>query len=444
MASAPHSPRIASSRRVPEASRADHHSVDHTHASHSDPRSQHMKLAYIDCIAGASGDMLLGALLDAGLPRETLEAALAGLPNAEHFHLHVKKVSKNGFGATKVDVHAHDHAPERKLADLLDVVAQSSLPERVKQRAARVFRRICEVEAGIHGMSVDDVHLHEVGGIDAIVDIVGVLAGFDALGVEQVVVSPLPMGRGFVTGAHGQIPLPAPATLGLLRGVPLVGSTIDKELVTPTGAALLTELATAWGPLPAMTLHDIGYGAGTRDLPIPNVLRLMLGEAAVGGVHASDAAAPWTSETITVLETNLDNERGEAIGHLSRRLMAAGALDVMVTPAQMKKDRPAHLLKVLARPDDADRLERLMFEESHTLGIRRTDTRRDALPRAHETVQTKYGPIRVKLITLPDGSRRVAPEYEDCAAAAEAHRAPLAVVTHAAEHAGQHAFGVEH
>lgn len=403
-----------------------------------------MKIAYIDCIAGASGDMLLGALIDAGLPRATLEASLSTLPNAAHFHLHVKKLSKNGFGATKVDVHAHDHAPERKLADLLDIVATSGLSDTVKGRASRVFRRVCEVEAGIHGMSIDDVHLHEVGGIDAIVDVVGVLAGFEALGVERVVVSPLPMGRGFVTGAHGQIPLPAPATVGLLRGVPVVGSTIDKELVTPTGAALLTELANAWGPLPAMTLREVGYGAGTRDLGIPNVLRLMLGDAATGTVHADGASAPWISETVTVLETNLDNERGEAVGHVSRRLMAEGALDVIVTAAQMKKDRPAQVLKVLVRPEDADRLERLVFEETNTLGVRRMDTRRDALPRQHDAVETKYGRIRVKLITRPDGTRRISAEYDDCAAAAAAHGVPLATVTHAAEHAGMHAFGVPH
>lgn len=403
-----------------------------------------MKIAYIDCIAGASGDMLLGALIDAGLPRAALEEELARLPNAADFHLHVKKVSKNGFGATKVDVHAHDHAPERRLADLLAVVEASTLSARVQERAARIFRRICEVEAGIHGMPVEEVHLHEVGGIDAIVDIVGVLAGFERLGVEHVVVSPLPMGRGFVTGAHGQIPLPAPATLGLLRGVPLVGSAIDRELVTPTGAALLTELANAWGPLPAMTLREVGYGAGTRDLAIPNVLRLMLGDATDGTVHAPGAAAPWISETVTVLETNLDNERGEAVGHVARRLMAAGALDVVIIPAQMKKDRPAQVLKVLAKPEDADRLERLLFDETNTLGVRRSDTRRDALPREHDAVDTKFGRIRVKLVTRPDGTRRVSAEHDDCAAAAEAHGVPLATVTHAAEHAGQHRFGLEH
>lgn len=394
-----------------------------------------MKTCYIDCIAGASGDMLLGALIDAGLPAAALEAQLAKL-HLDDFHLHISKVSKNGFGATKVDVHVHDHAPERHLCDIRQVVENSDVSDHVKQRALRVFTRICEVEAAIHGMPVEQVHLHEVGGVDAIVDVVGVLVGFDLLEIERVVVSPLPMGRGFVTGAHGRIPLPAPATLGLLKGVPLQGSLIDMELVTPTGAALLTELADAWGVLPHMTLTGCGYGAGTRDLVIPNVVRLMIGQAAGDG--------PWLTETITVLETHLDNERGETIGHACRRLMSEGALDVVTMPAQMKKDRPAQILKVLAKPEDADRLEKILFEETTTLGIRRNDTRRDSLPRSFDTVETRYGTITVKLARLPDGGLRATPEYEDCRKAAETHQASLHAVTHEAEHAAAHKFGIPH
>ncbi len=331
-----------------------------------------MKTAYFDCIGGASGDMLLGALIDAGLPVAALEGELAKL-HLEDFHLHVAKVSKNAFAATKVDVHVHDHAPERHLREIREIVEKSDVSSGVKERAMRVFTRICEVEAGIHGMSVDDVHLHEVGGVDAIVDVVGVLAAVELLEIKRVVVSPLPMGRGFIHGAHGQIPLPAPATLGLLKGVPLCGSPLDVEFVTPTGAALLVELADAWGPLPAMTLREIGYGAGTRDLPIPNVLRVMLGEAS--------AAGPWLSETVTVLETNLDNDRGEVIGHALQRLRAEGALDVTAIPAQMKKDRPAHLIKVLARPADADRAARSAPRRGGALCARAARGERDA-PRA--------------------------------------------------------------
>lgn len=394
-----------------------------------------MKTAYFDCIGGASGDMLLGALIDAGLPVAALEGELAKL-HLEDFHLHVAKVSKNAFAATKVDVHVHDHAPERHLREIREIVEKSDVSSGVKERAMRVFTRICEVEAGIHGMSVDDVHLHEVGGVDAIVDVVGVLAAVELLEIKRVVVSPLPMGRGFIHGAHGQIPLPAPATLGLLKGVPLCGSPLDVEFVTPTGAALLVELADAWGPLPAMTLREIGYGAGTRDLPIPNVLRVMLGEAS--------AAGPWLSETVTVLETNLDNDRGEVIGHALQRLRAEGALDVTAIPAQMKKDRPAHLIKVLARPADADRLEHILFEETSTLGIRRSDLRRDFLHRRFDSVETRFGPIQVKVATLPSGRLRATPEYEDCRKAAEKHGVTLQQVTHEAEHAAAHKFGIPH
>lgn len=395
-----------------------------------------MITAYIDCIAGASGDMLLGALVDAGLPPATLEAELAKL-GIDGFHLHVRRVSKNGFGAAKVDVETDDHAPERRLRDIVAVVANSTVADPVKQRAARVFTRICEAEAAIHGLPANDVHLHEVGGIDAIVDVVGVLAGVAALGIARVVVSPVPLGRGFVDGAHGRIPLPAPATVALLRGAPVHGSAIDAELVTPTGAALLAELADAWGPLPAMTLTAVGYGAGTRDLPVPNVVRILLGEAPPAG-------AGWVSETITVLETNLDDDRGETIGHAVRRLLAEGALDVVTLPAQMKKDRPASVVKVLARPADADRLERVLFEETSTLGVRRGETRRDALPRRCETVATRFGPVAVKLAVLPGGTLRATPEYEDCRKAAAAHGVPLRVVQQEADHAAAHQFGIAH
>ena len=394
-----------------------------------------MKIAYFDCIGGASGDMLLGALVDAGLPAATLEAELAKLHLAD-FHLHVSKVSKNGFGATKIDVHAHDDSPERHLRDIRTIVEKSGVSEKVKERALRVFTRICEVEAGIHGQSIDTVHLHEVGGVDAIIDVVGVLAGVECLGLERIVVSALPMGRGFIKGAHGQIPLPAPATLGLLKGVPVYGSPIEKELVTPTGAALLVELADAWGTLPAMTLTSVGYGAGTRDLIIPNVVRLMVGETSSTG--------PWLSETITVLETHIDNDRGETLGHTVERLMAAGALDVVTQPAQMKKNRPAHVFTVLTRVEDADRLAGIIFKETSTLGIRRTDTRRDALHRHMETVNTAYGPINVKVAQLPDGGVRATAEFEDCRKAAEAHGVSLRAVTQEAEHIAAHRFGIPH
>jgi len=335
-----------------------------------------------------------------------------------------------------VDVHVCDVAPERHLREIREVVENSGVSQSVKERALRVFTRICESEAAIHGMSVEDVHLHEVGGVDAIVDVVGVLAGFEMLGIGRVVVSPLPMGRGFIRGAHGMIPLPAPATVALLKGVPVCGSPVEAELVTPTGAALLVELADDWGGLPTMTVEAVGYGAGTRDLAIPNVVRLIIGGAS--------ARAAWDTETIVMLETNLDDDRGETIGHAARRLLAEGALDVITIPAHMKKDRPASIVQVMSRPEDADRLETILFEETATLGIRRTETRRDALPRTMDRVVTRYGEIAVKLARLPNGGLRATPEYEDCRKAAEVASVPLRQVQQEAEHAAARKFGISH
>lgn len=394
-----------------------------------------MKTAYFDCIAGASGDMILGALVDAGLPAGELETELAKL-HLKDFHLHVGAVMKNCFAATKVEVHVHDDAPERHLADLRKVVEESDLSDRVKERAVRIFTRICEAEAAIHNSSVDKVHLHEVGGVDAIVDVCGALAGLEALGVERVHASAFPLGRGFIHGAHGQIPLPAPAALALMKGCPIVGSPIDAELVTPTGAAVISEVADGFGPIPAMNLEAIGYGAGTRDLGIPNVLRLVLGEsAAVNGT---------VTETLTLLETNLDDESPELTGHVSERLMEAGALDVTILPAQMKKNRPGVVLQVLAKSQQASELEEIVFRESSTLGVRRSEVQRDSLPRRMETVDTRFGKIRVKVATLPDGQAKVFPEFEDCRQAARHANAAVREVYKEAEHMAAHALGLPH
>ncbi len=237
-----------------------------------------MKTAYFDCIAGASGDMILGALVDAGLPLETLRERLNALHLAD-FDLRARRVAKNAFAAVKVDVIVADNVPERRLTDIEAIVMNSDLAPEIKERAVAIFRRMGAAEANIHGTTMADVHLHELGGVDTIVDVVGALVGLDELGIEQVIVSPFPLGRGFIWGAHGQIPLPAPATAALLKGAPVVGSPLEGETVTPTGAALLTSLAASFGPIPAMTLQALGYGAGSRDLPIPNVIRVLIGEA---------------------------------------------------------------------------------------------------------------------------------------------------------------------
>ncbi|MDP0491731.1 MAG: nickel pincer cofactor biosynthesis protein LarC [Verrucomicrobiota bacterium JB023] len=394
-----------------------------------------MKTAYFDLISGASGDMLLGALIDAGLPAATLEAELAKL-HLDDFHLHTKKVLKNCFSATKVDVHVHDHTPERHLADLQKVVNDSHLSAFVKEKANRIFYRICEAEAAIHNSDVNKVHLHEVGGVDAIVDVCGVLAGLEALGIERIIVSPFPLGRGFVFGAHGEIPLPAPAALSLLKGCPITGSPVEKELVTPTGAAILSEVADGYGPIPPMTLGSIGYGAGTADFKYPNVLRLILGD--------SEQTGGLITETLVQLETNIDDESPEVIGHVSRLLMDQGALDVSVLPAQMKKDRPGILLQILAKPSHADTLQNVLLAETTTLGVRRSEVRRDSLPRRIETLDTPHGPIRIKIAELPNHPAKVIPEYEDCRVAAEKSGTPLRDIYHQVQHDAAHHFHLPH
>ena len=394
-----------------------------------------MKTAYFDLVSGASGDMILGALVDAGLPAETLSAELAKL-HLDDFHLHTKKVLKNCFSATKVDVHVHDHAPERHLADLQKVVNDSHLSDKVKEKANRIFHRICEAEAAIHNSEVDKVHLHEVGGVDAIVDVCGALAGLEALGIERIIVSPFPLGRGFVFGAHGEIPLPAPAALSLLKGCPITGSPIEKELVTPTGAAILSEVADGYGPIPSMTLNAIGYGAGTADFKYPNVLRLILGD--------SEQSEGLITETLVQLESNLDDESPEVVGHVSRLLMEQGALDVAALPAQMKKDRPGILIQVLAKPAHADSLQATLLAQTTTLGVRRSEVRRDSLPRRTETVETKYGSIRIKIAEVPGQAAKIIPEYEDCRTASEKTKRPLSEIYHAAKHEAAHALHLPH
>lgn len=385
-----------------------------------------MRIAYFDCIGGASGDMILAALLDAGLAEETLRARLAGL-HLKEFELTVRRVQKNGFSAAKVDVHVADDVPERHLADIEAILAASDLAPAIRAQASAIFRRLAEVEAGIHGTTLDHVHLHELGGVDTIVDVVGCLVGLDALGIERVYASPLPLGRGFIAGAHGQIPLPAPATVALLKGVPVVGSDIAKELVTPTAAALLSALAAGFGPIPAMTLAAVGYGAGGRDLPIPNLLRLLIGDQA--------APAHLGVESVVVLETNIDDLNPQVYDYVMARLFKAGALDVFLSPIQMKKNRPGTLLRVICRPDDTGPLTDILLAETSTLGVRYQIMSRLSLRREVRTVETPYGAVRVKIALLGDGTRRAAPEYDDCRRLAEETGATLREIYRAAERA---------
>jgi len=383
-----------------------------------------VKIAYFDCIVGASGDMILGALVDAGLPEDTL----IRLPDRLHMpelKLRVQRVVKGSINATKVDVLVGADVPERRLAEIEAILDGSELQAHIQTKARGIFRRLAEVEAGIHGMPVEQVHLHELGGVDTVADVVGALVGLDALGIERVYVSPLPLGRGMIESAHGALPQPAPATLALLQGVPVMGSDLPYELVTPTGAAILTAIASGFGPIPPMTLSAVGYGAGGYDLPIPNVLRLLVGEQASAGAE--------TVETLVLLETNIDDSNPEIYDYVVERLLAAGALDVFLAPIQMKKNRPATMLSVLCHPAEADALTAILYAETSTLGVRRLMLERRCVERSIETVQTSYGPLRVKVARLSTGQVKAAPEYEDCRRAAEVSKAPLREVYRAAE-----------
>lgn len=385
-----------------------------------------MKIAYFDCIAGASGDMLMGSLVDAGLPVKVLTDRLSMLGLEDEFELSARKVDKNGFGATKLDVIVHENRHGRHLAEIEEILLKSELPEVIREKASRIFQRLAEVEAGIHRKPIEDVFLHEVGGTDTIIDIVGTLLALNEMRIEQVHASSLPLGRGFINGAHGQIPLPAPATVALLKGIPIRGSEAETELVTPTGAAILSTLSTNFGLIPTMTLSGQGYGAGGRDLPIPNLLRVLLGEMTVDPVKAVEV------EALILLETNIDDNSAEVNGYVMEKLFAAGALDVFFTPIQMKKNRPSSQISVLCKSTGLATMENILFLETNTLGVRRQMIERSCLTRVIDRVDTPYGRIRVKVAHLPDGTIKRAPEFEDCKKAAQTHNIPLREVYNAA------------
>jgi uncharacterized protein (TIGR00299 family) protein len=385
-------------------------------------------LAYFDCFSGASGDMILGALVDAGASVERLRERLAALPIGG-YRLTAEKITKQGFAATQVRVQLDDAGagPHRHLSDVVSIIASGGLSNAARDRAVAIFTRLAEAEARAHGTTVDNVHFHEVGAVDAIVDVVGTLLALDELKVSRVGCSPIPTGSGTVQCAHGVLPVPAPGTVVLLEGVPLLATDEPGELTTPTGAAILTTLAESFGPLPAMRIRGWGYGAGRREgLHRPNLLRVLLGEP------AADTADDATADEIIVLQANLDDVTSEAVGFCLEKLLAAGALDAYAVPITMKKSRPALMLTVLARPDDVVRLEEIVFRETTTFGIRRHRAERRKLERRCETVETRFGPIRMNIGSRGGVTYTAAPEYEDCRRAAEAGNVPLKEVMQAA------------
>ncbi|MGD8451426.1 MAG: nickel pincer cofactor biosynthesis protein LarC [Phycisphaerae bacterium] len=381
-----------------------------------------MRIAYFDCFSGAAGDMIVAALIDAGCPLGFLQDAVAGL-KLPGVALSTEQVRRGSIAATRVrvDVLPEAQTKHRHLPDIVQRIEAAGLPAAVAQRAVQVFRRLAEAEAAVHGISEDKVHFHEVGAADAMVDVVAACAGLAQLGVQRVHCSPIPTGTGTVHCAHGELPVPAPATALLLRGVPLAACDEPAELTTPTGAAVLTTFAESYGVLPAMRLERIGHGAGTREGGRrPNFLRVLIGDA--------ETPADTAEDVIVVLEAQVDDATGQTLAHAAERLLAGGALDAHIVPIIMKKGRPGQILTVLCRPPDADRLEAVLFGETTTFGVRRHECRRRELARGHETVATAYGPIRVKVGRLAGTLVQAWPEYEDCAAAAREHETALRTV----------------
>jgi pyridinium-3,5-bisthiocarboxylic acid mononucleotide nickel chelatase len=408
-----------------------------------------MRIAYLDCFSGISGDMFLGALLEAGLPASVLEETVAALDVGAR--LEISRVTRSGISATKVDVwigdekdlpseqvsHAHerehphhrhlenhhDRHSHRGLNEIRTIIRNATISPPAQERALAIFQALGEAEAKIHNTDVEKIHFHEVGAVDAIVDIVCAAVGSLALGVDEWVCSPLNVGGGSVECAHGRFPVPSPATVELLRGAPVYSSGVDAELVTPTGAAILKTLCQRFVPFPTMKIAATGYGAGSRDFAgQPNVVRLTIGEAVETQLAAS---LDLPEDTIAVLEANLDDLNPQVFGYVIERLLAEGALDVFGTPVQMKKSRPGVLLTVLARPEDVPRLTKLVFGETTTLGIRMRQERRQTLARRTVAVQTPWGEVRMKVANLNGSIANYAPEYEDCRRIADQHKVPL-------------------
>ena len=451
-----------------------------------------MKLAYLDCFSGISGDMFLGALVDAGVSPELLEKTVAALDVGAH--LEISRVNRSGITATKVDVlihgekelpreefyagqdlshgaepfgheHSHEHghghddghshleahaqqqenepassrtgvsAPHghgRSLKEIKRIIGQAAISEGAEKTAIAIFEALGAAEAKIHNLDIESVYFHEVGAVDAMVDIVGAAVGAEALGVDEIVCSPLNVGGGTVTCAHGVFPIPAPATVELLKGAPVYSSGIEKELVTPTGAAIVKTLVARFGAFPEMKIEKAGYGAGTRDIAgHANVVRLTIGEATATNPDAASRVstlAHTTSETIAVLEANLDDLNPQVFGYVMDRLMVEGALDAFGVPVQMKKNRPGTLMTVLCKPEDAARLTHLLFTETTTLGVRRRDEQRQTLARRWVTVPTQWGDVRMKIASMNGTITNYAPEYEDCRRIAMEKQVPLKAV----------------
>ncbi|MGC1452075.1 MAG: nickel pincer cofactor biosynthesis protein LarC [Candidatus Sulfotelmatobacter sp.] len=438
-----------------------------------------MRIAYLECFSGMSGDMFLGALIDAGVPPRVLEETVAALDVGAR--LEISRVVRSGISATKVDVwvdgekdlpredywgqesvaralslakgdheldrhhhdeHRHDqehssrhevsragapapheHSLGRRLTEIREIIGKAAIRDTAKKTAIAIFEALGAAEAKIHSTSIEKVHFHEVGAVDAMVDIVCASVGAEALGADEILCSPLNVGGGSVSCAHGTFPVPAPATVELLKDAPVYSTGVQAELVTPTGAAIVKILAKRFSAFPEMKIEQSGYGAGTREFPgLPNVVRLTIGEA------APKLAAKTASDIVTVLEANLDDLNPQVFGYVMDRLLEEGALDVFGVPVQMKKSRPGTLLTVLCKPEDVSKLTQLIFTETTTLGVRRRDEVRQTLARRWENVRTQWGEVRIKIASMNGTVTNYAPEYEDCRRIATEHHVPLKTV----------------
>lgn len=385
-----------------------------------------MKVLYFDCFSGAAGDMVLGSLIDAGVPFEDVRRALGSLA-IEPETVWTDRVVRAGVTATKFCVKGEDggehHHPHRHLKRVYELIDGSALSPAGRARAKALFERLGEAEAAIHGTTMEKVHLHEVGALDSIIDIVGSVFALEWLGADEIVSSPLNVGSGTVRAAHGLYPVPAPATMRLLEGVPVYAGDQKAELVTPTGALLVSSYATSYGPVPAMTLKKVGYGAGTRDLgDTPNVLRVLIGE--------TDRSA--SSHAVVVIECEIDDMNPQIFGVVMDRLLDAGALDVFYTPVQMKKNRPGTLLTIIARPEARERLTSLVFAETTSIGVRYREMTRECLERDTVTVDTALGAVRIKVARRHGRVLNASPEFDDCARIARERGVPLKDVQAAA------------
>jgi len=386
-----------------------------------------MKIAYFDCFSGASGDMILGALMDAGLPLEKLKMELAKL-KLTHYDLNVEKIDKKGIAGSQAIVMVeedHHHHHHRHLSDIRTIIEKSDLESGIKEKSIGIFIRLAEAEAKVHRTTVDHIHFHEVGAMDAIIDVVGSVAGLAALGIEKIVCSALHVGAGSVECAHGTLPVPAPATVELIRGKPIYSTGVQGELLTPTGAAILTTLAAEFGPMPAMTLKTTGYGAGNADISIPNLLRISIGES-------TEEIKGLESERVAVMETSIDDMNPQIYDYLIEKMLHMGVMDVFLVPLHMKKNRPGILLTVLCKMEMMDQISAFLLAETTTIGVRWRIDHRVKVRREIQLGETTHGEIAFKVAKIGERNVNVSPEYEDCKRLAMKKDVPLKNVLDAA------------